>query len=203
MTPVQGSEGLNSMWYSMRMVLRRSVMSVFALVFASFQWTDAAVGSEWTQREFAKFRLLPSTTTVDTSSEVLIGLEIDLDPGWQFYSESPGEFGVAPTLDWTASRNLATASVYWPEPTEYLYSTDPPVRTLGYKGFLLVPVVLVPEQVSEEFDIRLVLEYAICDEFCIIDTVGLRLTLPAGRGKTTRHSERLQQTLADAKEGTW
>lgn len=173
-------------------------MGAFALVMAFIQVTGTTLASEWTEREFAKFRILPKTTTVDRSDEVLIGLEIDLEPGWQFYSENPGEFGVAPECDWTASHNLAEASIYWPKPTRYLYSTDPLVTTLGYKGLTLLPVVLEPEQASEELTVRLDLEYAVCAEICIFDAVDLQLTLPAGRGETTRHGERLEQALADA-----
>jgi len=47
--------------------------------------------------------------------------------------------------------------------------------------------------------VRMDLEYAVCDEICIFDAVGLRLTLPAGQGAATRHSERLRQALAEAK----
>ncbi len=45
--------------------------------------------------------------------------------------------------------------------------------------------------------------HAVCTEVCIFDTVDLRLTLPAGRGKTTRHGERLEQAPADALAATW
>lgn len=199
MTPMKGGKGPNSIQYGLGMTLRRCAMAAIALVVAFLQLANAAVGAEWTEREFAKFRLLSSTTAVGISSEILIGLEIDLEPGWQFYSEDPGEFGVAPTLDWTASRNLANTSVYWPTPTEYIYSTEPPIKTLGYKGSLLVPVVLELVQVSEAFDVRLALEYATCDEFCVIDTVELRLAVPLGRVQVSHHGERLQQALAEAR----
>lgn len=144
-------------------------------------------------------RVAARLATTGTSEEVLIGLEIDLEPGWQFYSESPGEFGAAPVFDWTASRNLAKASIFWPEATQFLYSVDPPVSTLGYKGSVLLPVVLEVGKLDDDLHVRLDLEYAVCDEICIFDTVGLRLTLPAGRSEATRHSTRLQRALTDAK----
>ncbi len=158
----------------------------------------SAAGSEWTEREFASFRLLPGTTAVETSGDLLIGLEVELAPGWQFYSEDPGEFGVAPRFDWSASRNLAKASLHWPQPTAYVYSSDPPISTLGYKGAFLLPVVLVAERAGESLDLRLALEYAVCEEFCVVDTVELRLALPPGPGEATRHAARLRRTLAAA-----
>lgn len=174
-------------------------MGAFGLLVVLIQVTGASVASDWVEREFAKFRFLANTTTTGTSGEVLIGLEIDLEPGWQFYSEAPGEFGVAPVFDWAASRNLAEASIYWPEASQFLYSADPPVSTLGYKGSLLLPVVLQVKTLGDDLSLRLDLEYAVCEEICIFDAVGLRVTLPAGRGEATGHSERLEQALAGAK----
>lgn len=178
-------------------------MGAFALVMAFIQVTGTTLASEWTEREFAKFRILTNATTIDTSGQALIGLEIDLEPGWQFYSEEPGEFGVAPEFDWTASHNLAEASIFWPKPTQYLYSTDPLVTTLGYKGSVLLPVVLGLETDNEDLKIRLDLDYAVCAEVCIFDTVNLGLTLPAGWGERTRHSERLERALAESQASNW
>ena len=126
-------------------------------------------------------------------------MEVDLEPGWQFYSENPGEFGVAPIFDWSASRNLAEATIMWPKAKRFVYSADPPVVTLGYQDWLLLPVVLEVGELGEDLTIRLDLEYAVCEEICIVDSVDLRLRLPAGRGAATRHGERLRQALADAK----
>ena len=175
------------------------LLRLLPLLFAACLWPAAAPGSDWTEREFASFRLLPGTTAVADSRDLLVGLEIELAPGWQLYSEDPGEFGVPPVLDWSASRNLAKAAVFWPAPTAYVYSTDPPIRTLGYKGSLLVPLALEAAAAGEAFDLRLALEYAVCEEFCIVDTVELRLALPPGPGAPTRHAARLRQALAAAK----
>jgi len=172
------------------------------LLLALLHRPEAVAGSEWTEREFASFRLLPGTTAVEASRNLLIGLEVELAPGWQFYSEAPGEYGVAPHFDWSASRNLVEATLHWPAPTAYVYSSDPPISTLGYKGSLLLPVALVAERAGEAFELRLALEYAVCEEFCIVDTVELRLALPPGRAEATRHHARLEQALGQALAAT-
>ena len=177
----------------------RLLLPLALLLLALLHRPEAAAGAEWTEREFASFRLLPGTTAVEATRDLLVGLEVALAPGWQFYSETPGEYGVAPTFDWSASRNLAEASLHWPAPTAYAYSGDPPIRTLGYKGSLLLPVALVADRADEAFELRLALEYAVCEEFCIVDTVELHLDLPPGRAEATPHSARLRQALAAAK----
>ena len=158
----------------------------------------AAVGSEWTEREFASFRLLSGTTAVEAARELLVGLEVELAPGWQFYAENPGDYGVAPRFDWSASRNLSQASIHWPAPTAYTYGSDPAIRTLGYKDAVLLPVAVVMERAGEAIELRLVLEYAVCKEFCIVDTVELRLALPPGPAEPTRDHARLRRALAAA-----
>lgn len=165
----------------------------------TFCVTENGMAMDWTEREFARFRLLPDRTTTNGHSEILIGLEVNLEAGWHFYSEDPGEFGVAPKFDWRASRNLARAKVYWPEATRIDYSIDPPVGVMGYYEELLLPIVLETASVNDDFDVRLVLEYAVCNDYCIVDTVSLGLILPAGAGEPTRYNERLRHALAKAK----
>lgn len=177
----------------------RLLLPLALLLLALLHRPEAAAGAEWTEREFASFRLLPGTTAVEASRDLLVGLEVALAPGWQFYSETPGEYGVAPIFDWSASHNLAEASLHWPAPTAYAYSGDPTIRTLGYKGSLLLPVAVVADRAGEAFELRLALEYAVCEEFCIVDTVELHLDLPPGRAEATPHAARLRQALAAAK----
>lgn len=182
-----------------RAALRAGTLGALALLFAALPGIGAALGSAWSEREFARFRLLPGTTAPDGSGQVLIGLEVELASGWQFYSNEPGAFGVAPIFDWSESRNLARASVHWPRPTAYVYSIDPPITTRGYKGSLLLPIVLEAARAGEASDLRLVLEYAVCNEFCVLDRVALSLTLPAGPGDATPDGARLRSALAGAR----
>ena len=54
------------------------------------------------------------------------------------------------------------------------------------------------KSLNEDLNVRLNLEYAVCNDICVIDTVILNLLLPAGEGKATSHSLRLEQALASA-----
>jgi suppressor for copper-sensitivity B len=171
-----------------RRFLARQVV-LLALAIATAGLTDRAIATEWTEREFARFRLLAETTATAGRRQVLIGLE--------------GDFGVAPVFDWAASRNLARALVHWPEPRRVVYSTDPPVSLMGYKQALLLPIVLATESADQDAVIRLSLDYALCEDICIVDSVNLSLALPAGAGETTRHGPRLRKALADAKATSW
>ena len=185
------------MWCKIEAVSRSAVMLLLCMI--TFCVTENGMAMDWTEREFVKFRLLPDRTTANGDSEILIGLEVNLEAGWHFYSENPGEFGVAPKFDWRASRNLAQAKIYWPEPTRIDYIIDPPVSVMGYYEELLLPIILETASANDDFDVRLILEYAVCNDYCIIDTVSLGLFLPGGAGETTLYNERLRHALAKAK----
>ncbi len=169
-------------------------LPVLLLLFTSF--VDA---SEWVKREGVQLRLVPSMTALNSSTDTVVGLEIQLEPGWQFYSQVPGEAAVAPIFDWSASGNLKSASIYWPKPTRYVYSTKPPVSALGYKNAVLLPIVLKAETAEQDCDVRLKLEYGLCNEFCILDKIELRLTLPNGPGDATPDNERIMNALMRAR----
>lgn len=154
--------------------IRRCILAVLAAVILTCQLAGPAEGSEWTIREFAKFRFSSDAATADASGKILIGLKVELAPGWQFYFKNPGRFGVPPKFNWSASRNLAKVSVHWPQPTRFTYAADPPISTLGYKGSLLLPIVLELANPDDEAELELTLEYAVCNDICVIDTVVLR-----------------------------
>jgi DsbC/DsbD-like thiol-disulfide interchange protein len=66
-----------------------------------------------------------------------------------------------------------------------------------------LPIVLATESADQDAVIRLSLDYALCEDICIVDSVNLSLALPAGAGETTRHGPRLRKALADAKATSW
>lgn len=159
----------------------------------------ANAASDWTAREFARFRLVSEATATAGGGDVLIGLEVDLGAGWVFSAEAPGDFGVAPVFDWSASRNLAEARPYWPSPERVAYSETPPVSLRGYREALLLPIVATVVSGDRDLELRLRLDYALCHDYCIVDTVELRLALPAGAGEATLHGPELRRALAEAK----
>lgn len=187
----------DAMRYGACTVLTRLVV-LLALVLATAFLSHGVAASDWSARDYARFRLLAETTATDGKSEVLIGLEVELLDGWVFSSENPGEFGVAPVFDWSASRNLAQATLHWPAPEQVIYSNEPPVALLGYRKALLLPIVLTAETLDRNVEIRLALDYALCHDICIVDTVHLGLVLASGIGEATPQGPQLRQALAAA-----
>ncbi len=104
------------------------------------------------------------------------GLEVRLQPGWKFYWRSPGEGGVPPRFDWSASENLARAEIAWPAPQRIsIGATD----LQGYTGDVVLPVAVKPQDAGRPVALTLRLEYGICKDICMLREESLsRLLAP-------------------------
>ena len=167
----------------------RAIVFCLPLTLFSAAPTESA---EWTEREFAKFRMLLAEDAGRSSGKVLAGLEVALKPGWQFYHEKPGEYGVAPKFDWSESRNVKAVYLHWPPPKEFRYSVNPPVITRGYIDSFIIPANFTVSARDAETEIQVHLEYAVCNEFCIVDEVRLSMAQFADVKIARRYAEKIR-----------
>ena len=73
----------------------------------------------------------------DPQAKTLTGyLDVKLTGDWKTYWRSPGEGGVAPSIDWQNSQNLSKVDWQWPYPQKFELLG---IETLGYKGDTLFP----------------------------------------------------------------
>lgn len=130
------------------------------------------------------------------------GLQVRLAPGWKFYWRTPGEGGVPPRFDWSASRNLADIAVEWPAPQRIAIGD---VELYGYTGEVLLPINVTPQRRDQPVILDLMLEYGVCKEVCILRedrltrNLGLRETGTASSGDLlARWRARVPQPAARA-----
>jgi len=93
----------------------------------------------------------------------MVGVRIDLDPGWKTYWRAPGSNGIPPMFDFAGSANLRQMLVYWPTPRVI---DENGTRTIGYKNSVVFPVELVPGAAGD-MQIDLDLSYGVCADVCI------------------------------------
>src|SRR6516165_8860791 len=79
--------------------------------FAAAEETIAA--SPWSAGLGAKMRLVRGAPLSDTDG-FAAAIEIALDAGYKTYWRMPGDTGVPPLFDWSASQNLASIAPAWP-----------------------------------------------------------------------------------------
>jgi len=92
------------------------------------------------------------------------GIQIQLDPGWKTYWRYPGDAGVPPQFDWSASNNVAAIDVLWPVPEHF---RDDYGDNIGYHDEVVFPLVITPEVDGRPVNLDMTVYFAVCKDICI------------------------------------
>jgi len=133
----------------------------------------AADASAWADDASSSMRLIAGDAAT-------AGVEIKLQPGWKTYWRYPGDSGVPPRFDFSASENLADAAVSFPAPHLFKDETG---NSLGYKERVIFPVRVTAKDKTRPVTLKLKLEYAVCERLCIPAEGRAELRLPTGAGE--------------------
>lgn len=110
----------------------------------------------------------------DPQAKTLTGyLDVKLTGDWKTYWRSPGEGGVAPSIDWQNSQNLSKVDWQWPYPQKFELLG---IETLGYKGDTLFPMTLHIDDMSKPVTIDAVLTLSSCTTICVLTDYQIQLT---------------------------
>ncbi len=93
------------------------------------------------------------------------GVEIRLDPKTITYWRNPGEAGVPPVFDFSASVNVARAEVLYPAPKRLAEAGG--VEAFGYVDGVTFPVLVTPKDAGQPVHLELELAYAACEKICV------------------------------------
>lgn len=104
----------------------------------------------------------------------IVGVRIDLLPGWKTYWRAPGEAGIPPVFDWNGSDNVASVRLHWPTPHVFDQSG---MRTVGYDGGVVWPLEIVPHDPSRPIDLRATVTMGVCKDICVPVEVDFRALL--------------------------
>lgn len=132
----------------------------------------ASTGNAGPADGVAQVDVLPGWRAADGSH--MAGLRITLLPGWKTYWRAPGDGGIPPQIDFSASRNVAAAQFQWPTP-EVMDQSG--MRTIGYHDGVTVAVKVTPNangpiQFSGEMLI------GVCEEICVPAQLSFDAELP-------------------------
>jgi DsbC/DsbD-like thiol-disulfide interchange protein len=123
----------------------------------------------------------------------LAGIEIRLDPHYKTYWRSPGDSGLPPAFDWSASTNLRSVQVSWPAPTRF---EDSAGSSIGYKDRVVFPLAVTPLDPGKPVVLELRMDYAVCEQVCIPAHAEPRLVLGHGN-LSTPQAARIGEALAE------
>jgi len=145
----------------------------------------SALSSDWVDGQSSRIRLVAEDTALGADGEIVLGLEITMEPGWKTYWRTPGEAGIPPFFDWSKSANLKNIDISWPVPhrVEY-YGID----AFTYSDRVVLPVKITAFSPSEGVDLKLTIAYGVCSDLCILEQVDIDLPVPSGVAQASPHA---------------
>ncbi len=155
------------------MSMRSGFIAIMMLVLGAPAALAGETASAWADSSHSAVRLIAGGRTPDGGYR--LGVEIRLKGSFKTYWRVPGDAGVPPVFDWSASRNAGSVSLRWPAPARFV---DAGVTTIGYKDRVIFPVVARAAEAGKPVTMTLALDYAVCDRICIPAKASATLTLP-------------------------
>ncbi|MGC9368616.1 MAG: protein-disulfide reductase DsbD domain-containing protein [Paracoccaceae bacterium] len=106
----------------------------------------------------------------------MAGLRLTLAPGWKTYWRAPGDAGIPPQFDWSASRNMKAVATYWPRPKVFEQNG---MRTIAYENEVVLPLELTPGAPGRPIILQGRMELGVCHDICMPMSLELNAELPA------------------------
>lgn len=126
----------------------------------------AADVSPWDEDLQSAARLIAAQALNTSGGRVFrAGLEIRLKEGWKTYWRYPGDSGVPPVLDFSQSQNVKSVSVLYPAPSRFPDGAGG--SSIGYKGDVILPLRVVPQDAGQPATLRVEIKYAVCEKLCV------------------------------------
>jgi DsbC/DsbD-like thiol-disulfide interchange protein len=172
--------------------MRSCAPMLAAALFAAFFGQALASGaSPWSRSVHSSLRLLDGGPA--PGSGRLAGIEIALAPDFKTYWRSPGESGLPPLFDWSASSNVRQVTVLWPVPVRF---SDGSGTSVGYAESVVLPLIVSPEDDARPVDLRVRADYGVCSTLCIPGHGRAELTLVPGVPADAERRRRIEGFLA-------
>lgn len=147
-----------------------------ASLFGAASSAIAADVSPWDDDLQSAARLIAARAHNESGGRVFrAGVEIKLKEGWKTYWRYPGDSGVPPALDFSQSQNVKAVTVLYPAPMRFPDGAGG--NSIGYKGVVVLPLHVVPEDAGKPVTLNLKLDYAVCDKLCVPAEAKLELLL--------------------------
>lgn len=136
-----------------------------------------AVIGPWVSSDKVRARLVVAAPAAGGALDGAI--EIELAPGWKTYWRSPGDAGVPPRFDFSASTNAEAQPVEFPAPERY---DDGYAASNVYHDRVVLPVRFVVADDAKPVALDVKMDIGICEEICIPVNLNVQLNVPVGAG---------------------
>ena len=151
-------------------------IAAFLIAF-SFSSPARALETPWAASDYVQIKLLSSVESVGQGGHVDAALELQLAAGWHAYWRMPGDAGLAPVFDWSASENVAGVDAAWPAPKRFV---EEGLNTFGYEDRVAFPLSVKIEKPGQAAKLNLKASVMVCEKICVPQDVAVSLAIPAG-----------------------
>jgi DsbC/DsbD-like thiol-disulfide interchange protein len=129
-----------------------------------------AFSTDWTLAAKSQARLI-------AGGGDLAGFEIALAPGAITYWRDPGDAGLPPTLDFSASDNVASVEPEFPAPKRIKEADGG--EAFGYDSDVVLPLRVKRRDPTKPATLKLKADFAVCEKVCLPAKAHLELKLPS------------------------
>jgi thiol:disulfide interchange protein DsbD len=147
-----------------------------AIVFCASAY--ALHAAEIAKTEHVTARLVSDARSVEAGGTITIGVHKIIKPKWHTYWQNSGDAGTPTSIAWTLPQGASAGEILWPAPKRIMIG---PVANYGYEDEVtLLSTIKVPEtlRAGDNFPIKAVVDWLVCEEICIPEQVTLDLSLP-------------------------
>src|SRR5664279_4832230 len=123
-----------------------------------------AAATDWAGDSQASVRLITAADNVTADSTLEAGLEFRFAKGWHGYWRTPGDAGIPPTVDWSASDNISGEEISWPAPHRLVIDN---LQNSVYENDVVLPVKLFLKQAQTSARLKASITYAACSDVCV------------------------------------
>jgi DsbC/DsbD-like thiol-disulfide interchange protein len=171
-----------------QLVKRRGLIVGGAFAFAIFgppAFAADLFSTEWALAAKSQARLIAGDGD-------LAGFEIALAPGAITYWRDPGDAGLPPTLDFSASANVASVEPEFPAPKRIKEADGG--EAFGYDGSVVFPLRVKLRDPEKPATLKVNANFAVCEKVCLPAKAQLELKLPSAAGSP--HAGAIDAALA-------
>ena len=155
-------------------------LAVFLWPFSSF-----ALESPWKSADYVQVKLSGAVEGVGQEAQIDAALEVQLAKGWHSYWRMPGDGGLAPVFDWSASENVEDVELSWPVPRRY---SEEGLNSFGYEDRVAFPLRVKIASPGKAAKLDLKAAIMVCERICVPQDVAVALEIPAAAAVQSRTS---------------
>jgi suppressor for copper-sensitivity B len=146
------------------------------------------------EADYTKIKLLSATQGIGNLAHIDLGLEVTLKDDWHTYWRMPGDSGLAPVISIDGSENVKDLQIKWPTPSRIITAD---MHSFGYLSHVLFPMTLIPETPGKDAVLKMKMDYMICHEICIPQTIELERTFAAREPVRSEDAPRIETAIAN------